>query len=111
MLKFGDKIQFDVRYVREKHWLGKGEGRQPERWHIWHPNTVPTATGIIIGRRTLHDGISWDESGYSFLFMPKSNNTPGLMAKENIPVYLVAINMIDSPIYIPIIGYNQEQRS
>lgn len=92
MLKFGDRIQFDVRFNRVRHWQGQ------EDWRIWVLKVVPQATGIVIGRRTIWNGEvdHLDRLGFQF--------------SDSVPAYLVAINMADNPILIPIEGYNKEER-
>ncbi len=97
-LKFGDRIEFDVRFKRARRSAMSRHGYM-EHWRLWDLSSVPLATGIVIGKRTLWNGTVHNEDGYkTFIFF------------DHVPAYLVAINMSDKPVYIPCDQYNEEER-
>lgn len=99
-LKFGDKITFDTILKRVKRKV-QPEGRYYiEDWRVWESTSVPIKEGIVIGRRTLWDGTAECEEGWNYFV----GNIP-------VPVYLVAFNLSQNPVYIPIENYNKEERN
>lgn len=94
-IEFGQRVWFSQTYKRkwESRKIPNDEFGRSEAWKVWQTfSSIQTKEGIIIGKRTLSNGINhWD---------PDAGNM--YESKDFFPAYLVAYDMKQKPVLVPI---------
>lgn len=87
--KLGQKVSFNKCLHRTVKYEANGHGWN-ERKNTWVEKDHPDSMGIIIGKRTLQNGVSQWENEEGWMFIPN----------QWVTAYLVAFNLRQKPVFV-----------